>query len=316
MEVTLAADCLSLTLSNSYVIDDIGTDNNQEKICNYSLDVNYNCCTPTSYKIPAKPQVNTVSIVDCGTDLITDLFFPYYQIQLVFDIPECCVTSGKFYSFTDNLLTTIVGPTATFTSDKIYFAAGDIQAGDLLIGKFELTTSDGYVHTFEYTITNVLLADHCATAAVSITDYVAPEVPASYGLTIDTGADTITLTDVSFGQNTDVDNPRALTPGIYCVTIKGENCDGVPLVDGGEYGQQLYSESVVLFVDCNNSVKCRVAQVAVTCPTADPLWIYQTLIYNNTCQVLSCEDACNLYKKLMSLLNNNCAGPAKPCNCG
>lgn len=316
MNITLASDCLSLELSDSYVIADIGTTTNQELICNYNLKVDYNCCDPNTYPIPSNPM-STIAITACGSALVGDVLTPYFDITTTVGIDACCVDSFTWGVVGNTTpIEPLPGNTQT-ASWRLYFLGGDITNTDNLVAYFNVHTTDGFIHEHEYTLTGVTIADHCSEDyAVSITSYTEPTVPTTNGFTIDTTADTITLTDTTFGQNTDSVTTNALKEGVYCITIEGRNCTGVPLVDGGDLGQRLYSESGTYFVDCGDTIKCKLAALATTCDTADPLWLYESLVYNNTCQVMTCTDVCRVYSKLMEFINNNCKALAKPCNCG
>lgn len=313
MDIILAPDCLSFELSNSYVIDDIGTSTNQDLICGYTLKTDYNCCTPQEYAIPATPNVS-IAITDCGTTDIALTTYMYYDVEVTTTMAGCCVDSYIAYDVRNNPPTTYPGNTQTFTH-RLIFLAADIVAG-VVTSSFDIVTTDGYTHNWDYEIDGVVDGNHCVGYSIAISAYNAPTIPVENGITLDLVGNTITLTDTTFNQNADYTTTNPLKEGVYCITIEGRNCNGVPLVDGGAFGQRLYSESVTYFVDCDDKIKCQVAALAATCETADPIWLYESLVYNNTCQTMTCEDVCTVYNKLMEFIKYNCQALPKPCNCG
>lgn len=308
MIATLAADCLSLTIDQSFVLTDFYSGNRNNLVCDYILDVDYNCCNSRSLPLRAL-HTFVSSIVGCGQETIAAVDYGYIDFTITSSLTKDCVATFSYQNFSNSaLLTPVVSPT-TFNF-RFYFPIATTATTCAVT----FLTHNELTYSLSIDLSSITIPGPCNTSAVLVDTITYPIVPVNYGITLDAGSNSIITTSVTFGQTADPTYARLL-PGIYCFTMKGVNHLGVPLVTGGANGTQLYSQSSVLFVDCDSQVKCAVTALAATCDLIEPLLIYEALLYNNTCQVLTCTDACNMYKKLMDYLNNNCSSPIKPCNC-
>jgi hypothetical protein len=320
LTLSLSEDCKRLVLSNleaNSILEDMFTGTNNDKISDYILHVDYNCCINKDIPLPVAHEF-AFAVSGCGTESVNGTLYNYYDITVTTTLMIDAVQFLKYYQYPNVLYSEEYPIDYTF---RMYFVNTDITANTIpFIASF--TTVNGLTYTMEGSVTNVVASDHCNnTPTVIISSTTFPEIPEE--IVVDSTPPTYSfgLTDDVFNQDATPSEEHPLLPGVYCVTLKGVNNLGTPLVDdldpdtGFAIGKKLYQESFTYFVDCSNNLKCRVTQLASTCDNPEAIWIYEALVSNNTCQVLSCTDVCNLYRRLMTLLNNNCNAPAKPCDC-
>ena len=308
MIATLSENCFEVTLASSFIISNYFEGDYNYDACDFILEVDYNCCGKKSYPLRVLHDFTTL-ISGCGEETIDGDDYGYFDFTINSSLHPGCVEMFNYQSYSNSgSITTIMYPTG-FTF-RFYFPIATTDTTALV----EFKTVNGLVYTLSIDLNSIDLLQPC-NSAVTLTDNITyPSTDINTGITYDPGAFTITVNSQTFGQTTFPQN-LPLKEGAYCFTLKGVKADGVPLTNQGPTGQTLYEESATLFVDCNDTVRCQIASLAATCDSVEGIWLYDALVLNNDCQNLTCNDICNLYRKLKSFIDNNCEQPAKPCNC-
>jgi len=308
MIAILEKECFNITLASSFIINNYFNGDYTTDACDFILEVDYNCCGKQSYPLRVLHNFQTL-ISGCGEETIDGDEYGYFDFTINSSLNPGCVEMFNYQSFSNSgSITTIMYPTG-FTF-RFYFPIATTDTTALV----EFKTVNGLTYTLSIDLNSINLANPCS-SAVTLTDNVTyPSTTVNTGITYDPMAYTISINSNTVGQSTYPVN-LPLKEGVYCFTLKGVKADGVPLTNQGPTGQTLYEESATLFVDCSDIIKCQLAALAATCDSVEGIWLYDALVLNNECQNLTCNDICNLYRKLKSFIDNNCEQPAKPCNC-
>jgi hypothetical protein len=308
MIAILSENCLQITLGSSFIISNYFSGDYNNDACDFILEVDHNCCGKKSYPLRVLHDFE-VLISGCGEETIDGDDYGYFDFTITSTLAAGCVEKFTYSLFSDSSEESIIMYPTAFTF-RHYFPIATTDT----VTTVEFLTVNGLTYNLEIDIESINLLNPCNTAAVITETPTYPTTSTNTGLTFNAGSLTIDMNSMTFGQ-TVFPQGLPLQAGVYCFTIKGVKSDGVGLTNQGPTGQTLYQESATLFVDCEDTIKCQIASLAATCESVEGIWLYDALIFNNDCQNLTCNDVCNLYRKLKSFIDNSCEQPAKPCNC-
>jgi hypothetical protein len=116
---TLSNDCFNITLAQSFVILNYFNGNYNDTICDYILEVDYNCCGKKSYPLRVLHDFES-SITGCGTETINAVNYGYFDFLMTSSLDTDCVETFRYQIYSNNItLTPVAFPTA-FTF-RFYF---------------------------------------------------------------------------------------------------------------------------------------------------------------------------------------------------
>jgi hypothetical protein len=285
--LTLSIDNLCETLtatSDSGLINFMqGNGKSMSNICNYALDLSYNCCPMITY--------NIAPVYNFTVTYLHSTLFPYTGTTIIVSgINRTVVTEDSqivLERFVTDDLVYVVEPVNYLNLPGIQVSALDTYDTTPTLWRLTITNDCGHVFVFTFT------TGTASSGSVTGLGIVRPSVPT--GITY-TSTTSMTLSASLFGQT------NSFLDGIYTATITEYDEDGASIV-----------EDHTLFVDCDTT--CQVQTLAHKCEDPIHLFRWQALTYNNTCRVLTMQQACDLYRLLYSAISKLCTKPANCNNC-
>lgn len=299
MYLSIDNNCTEMRLwSDTSIVDDIIDGTNSDKVCGYHLNIKKDCCTIKTLYIPAiKNYVLTQT--GCNTAVVNGLL----MVTIDFNI--------------SNILSNCRGIITVGAGDINYGVDIDLNGNFTLNLPMPLTipltesvvinfnNNAGTVYSWDVDITFNNSVSPCAGL---FTNIVAQPLVYPDGLTLeaDDPLDPDDFNVLMLEPNAFDDTWTKWKDGIYCVELKGVFGEKVPYID-----------EITYFNDCDESIKCRLSSaIAEDCTyghTAMMLW--RALVYNNDCQTVSCNEACDMYEELSSHLEQCGQIKLEKCNC-
>jgi len=74
-------------------------------------------------------------------------------------------------------------------------------------------------------------------------------------------------------------------------------------------------DSICVFMDCENIIKCKVKDYYLTSKDYRPFYLLDALEYGVDCDVCECDNMCSVYNDLLATLNLSVNGTTSTCGC-